>query len=112
MKIKKGDKIIVEAGKDKGKTGVVTKLVKDSDKVVVEKINIVKKHVKPQGKGSERIGGGIISMEAPISASNVMIVCPSCNKATRVLIRKEKGAKTRVCKKCQKTIEFKDEAKK
>lgn len=99
MKIKKNDKVYIEVGKDRGKTGQVKRVFKDSGKIIVEKINIVKKHVKSRGK--EQVGG-LTEIEAPLNASNVMIVCPNCGKTTRISYKINKDGKERVCKKCNK----------
>ena len=78
--VKKNDKVLVLTGKDRGTTGVILKVYPDKTRVVVEGINIVTKHKKPK---SATQPGGIIKQEAAIDASNVMLVCPRCNKATR-----------------------------
>ncbi|MBI5504676.1 MAG: 50S ribosomal protein L24 [Deltaproteobacteria bacterium] len=78
--IKKGDTVIVIAGRDKGKTGKVVRVLHEDDKVIVERIAIVKRHRKPQGQNP----GGILEKETPIHVSNVMLLCPSTNKPTRV----------------------------
>ena len=78
--IKKGDTVIVITGRDKGKTGKVVRLLHDQDKVLIERIAIVKRHRKPQGQNP----GGILEKETPIHISNVMLLCPSTNKPTRV----------------------------
>ena len=80
MKLKVGDKVLVIAGKDKGKHGNIVKTLKTDNKVIVEKVNIIKKHVKPNGNDKT---GGIIELEAPIHASNVMMVDAKTNKPTR-----------------------------
>ena len=95
MKIKKGDKVIVITGKDKGKTGEVTKAMPKENKVIVSGINLAKRHQKP----SQENAGGVISKEMPIHVSNVALVDPKSGKATRVAIRVEKGGrKVRVAK--------------
>ena len=99
MNIKKGDKVVVITGKDKGKDGKVTALV--GDKVIVEKVNMITKHVKPRGAKKP---GGITKMEGPIDASNVMVICPKCGKATRVGHEIQGEEKVRVCKKCGATL--------
>ncbi len=78
--IKKGDTVIVITGRDKGKTGKVVSLLHEDHKVIVERIAVVKRHRKPQGQNP----GGIIEKETPIHISNVMLLCPSTNKPTRV----------------------------
>ena len=95
MKIKKGDKVIVITGKDKGKTGEVTKAMPKENKVIVSSINLAKRHQKP----SQENAGGVISKEMPIHVSNVALVDPKSGKATRVAIRVEDGGrKVRVAK--------------
>jgi len=78
--IKKGDTVIVITGRDKGKTGKVVRLLQDQDKVLIERIAVVKRHRKSQGRNP----GGILEKETPIHISNVMLLCPSTNKPTRV----------------------------
>lgn len=108
--VKKGDKVLVLAGKDRGKMGVILKVYPDKNRVVVEGINIVTKHKKPR---SATQPGGIIKQEAAIDASNAMLVCPRCNKATRVAREfLANGDKVRVCKKCKETIDVIKKAKK
>lgn len=97
MEVKKGDNVVVIAGKDKGKKGKVLETSPKSSKVVVEGINIVSKHKKPR---SAQDKGGIIKQTNPIDSSNVMVVCPVCDKATRVSHKIVDGKKVRVCKKC------------
>lgn len=102
-RIRKDDKVMVIAGKDQGKIGKVLKILRKSDKVLVEKINMAKRHVKPNPYRQEP--GGIVEKEMPIHVSNLMVVCSSCSQATRVGYRKsEDGKKTRFCKKCDKTL--------
>jgi len=101
MKIKKGDQVKIISGSDKGRTGIVNKVFPKTNMVVVEGINMVKKHVKPTG-GKE---GGIIKMNAPIAASKVMLICPECGQAARVGFQLDKkGKKYRICRKCQSLI--------
>ncbi len=97
MKIKKGDTVQVLSGNDKGKTGEVLEVIPKLQRVIVKGINIRKKHVKPRKQGEE---GGIIPVECSIHSSKVNVVCPKCNKATRVGMIKEGKDKVRVCKKC------------
>ncbi len=101
LNIKKKDKVVVLAGKDKGKQGEVLKLFIDKNKVIVSKVNFVKRHTKP----TQRDPGGIKEKESPISLSNVMLVCPKCNKPTRPKFDKLSDGKTvRVCRKCGEII--------
>ena len=97
MNIKKNDTVIVLSGKDKGKTGKVLGTVPSERKVVVEGINMVTCHVKPRKQGET---GGIVQREAAMYASKVQVVCPKCNKGTRIAHKIENGKKTRVCKHC------------
>ncbi len=101
MKIKKGDQVIVITGRDKGKTGEVTKAMPKDNKVVVAGINLAKRHTKP----TQENAGGIISKEMPIHVSNVALIDPKSGKATRVGIKVEKdGSKVRVAKKSGEVI--------
>ncbi len=97
MNVKTGDNVLVITGKDKGKTGKVMQVIASDNKVVVENVNIVTKHQKPR---SQQDKGGKIQKTAPIEASNVLVVCPNCNKATRVAHAEVAGKKVRSCKKC------------
>ena len=101
MNFKTGDKVVVISGKDKGKEGKITTVLRKENKVVVEGINVVKKHVKPNGQNS----GSIVEVEAPIHASNVMIIDPKTGKRTRIghTIDK-KGNKIRVAKKSNESL--------
>ncbi len=101
MKIKKGDQVIIIAGKYKGTKGPVGKALLTEGKVIVTGANKVKKHVKPS---KENPNGGIIEFEKPINISNVMIVCESCKKPAKIGIRIEAGKKLRFCKKCEALI--------
>ena len=102
-KIKKDDKVIVIAGKDKGKIGTVLSVDKERQRVVVEKVNIVKKHLRPSVNAPQ---GGIVEKEAPIHISNVMLICNKCAQPTRVGKKiLEDGRKVRVCKKCKEPID-------
>ena len=103
MNIRKDDTVKVIAGKDKGKEGKVLRALPKKGRVVVEKVNVVKKAMRPTQANPS---GGISSMEAAINVSNVMLVCPECKAATRVAHRfDEAGKKHRVCKKCGKDID-------
>ena len=93
-KIKKGDKVVVLAGKDRGAEGEVIQVIPQKDRVVVRGVNIIKKHQKP----SQTEQGGIISREAPLNISNVALRDPSSGKATRVGFKEEDGKKVRVAK--------------
>ena len=95
--VKRGDNVLVLAGKDNGKTGKILVSYPKENRVVVEGVNIVTKAKKPK---SAQDKGGIIKEEAPIDASNVMVICPACGKATRVAHSVVDGKKVRTCKKC------------
>ncbi len=97
MNIKKGDRVKVLTGKDAGAEGVVLEAFPQKQRVSVEKVNVVKKHLRPTQANPS---GGISEMEAPIHVSNVQIVCPACKKPTRINMRREDGKKVRVCNKC------------
>jgi large subunit ribosomal protein L24 len=102
MHVKRGDNVMVIAGKDKGKEGKIITAIPEKGKVVVEGVAIVKKHQKARMKGQE---SGIIHMEAPIDASNVMRVCSKCGKPARTGIKiLDDGSKVRYCKKCKETF--------
>ncbi len=97
VNIKKNDTVMVIAGKEKGKTGRVYRVLSKEDRLLVEKLNIVKRHTRPTSTNRQ---GGIIEKEAPLHVSNVMLVCPKCGKNTRVSHSFEGEKKVRVCKKC------------
>ncbi len=102
-RVRKDDKVQVLAGKDKGKVGKVLKVLKKRDCVIIEKVNVVKRHTK--GNPYSGQAGGIVEKEAPIHISNVAVVCDACTKATRIGYRyTEDGDKVRFCKKCNETI--------
>ncbi len=103
LSVRKGDRVEVIAGKEKGKKGKILFALPKENRVVVEGINMVKRHARPTQKIPQ---GGIQEREAPIHASNVQVVCPSCGQATRVGHRvTESGTKVRVCRKCQGDID-------
>ncbi len=97
MNVRKGDQVEVISGKDKGKRGEVLRAMPADEKVIVEGVAIVKKHQKANQAGQQ---GGIIEKEAAIHVSNVMLVCPTCGKRTRIGHEVVDGKKVRVCKKC------------
>lgn len=102
MNLKTGDKVVVIAGKDKGKQGKVIKTLAKEGRVVVEGINMIKKHVKPNGQNA----GSIVDMEASIDASNVMILDPKSNKGTRVgHSTDKKGKKIRISRKSNESLD-------
>ncbi len=95
--VKKDDTVMVLTGKDKGKTGKILKVIPKKMRVIVEGVNIVKKHQKPTQANPE---GGIITKEAPIHVSNVLLFCPKCAKGVRTKKKIEGDKKVRVCVKC------------
>ena len=103
LSIKKNDTVVVIAGREKGKRGRVLSVYSQKDRLLIEKINVIKKHMKPTRKQTQ---GGIIEKEASIHMSNVMLICPKCNKPTRIgnSILQD-GRKLRVCKKCGEVID-------
>lgn len=96
MKIKQGDKVVVIAGKDKGKEGTIKQILSKTNRVVVDGVNKIKKHQKPNDEYPQ---GGIVDVEAPIHASNVMILDPKTNEPTRIGVKIEKDKKIRVARK-------------
>lgn len=98
LHVKTGDRVIVTAGKDKGKIGNVKKSIPSDNKVIVEGANMVTKAQKPNPMAG--IQGGLVKVEAPLDSSNVMVVCPSCEKPTKIKHEIKDGKKVRVCKKC------------
>ena len=102
MKIRKGDTVLVIAGKDESKRGRVERILLQENRVVIEGVNLITRHVKATAGIRQ---GGRIQQEAPISLSNVMLICTSCSKPVRVGYKRlEDGARVRVCQKCKETI--------
>jgi large subunit ribosomal protein L24 len=105
-KIKRGDTVLVISGNDRGLSGVVQRVLPESERVVIAGINTVKKHQRPMRAGRTQVQPGIIEFEAPIHISNVMLVCPQCDQPTRVgFSRQEDGRKVRVCKHCGEAVD-------
>ena len=102
MKIKKNDTVLITCGKDRGKSGKVTQSLPKIGKVIIAGLNTVKKHSRPSKKNPQ---GGIIDLHAPLQASNVIIICPRCNKTTRVGYKLTEKSKLRVCKKCGESLD-------
>lgn len=109
MHVKTGDEVLIIAGKDKGKRGKVKRSIPSEGRLVIEGLNMVKRHMKARGPGKP---GGIIDMEAPLNASNVMLICPSCGRASRTGHRlleetdhKGRQRKVRFCKACDATVD-------
>jgi len=102
MQIRKNDIVRVISGKEKGKVGRVLKVDLENERIVVEKVNMMKRHLKP---GKTHPQGGIVEKEAAMASSNVMIMCDKCNKATRIASRIESdGKRSRACKHCGDTL--------
>lgn len=102
LSIRKGDKVLVIAGKDKGKESRVLATVPHKERVLVEHVAMMKKATRPTQQNPQ---GGIIEMEAPIHVSNVMLICPKCSKPTRIARKRVEGERIRVCKKCGNDID-------
>ena len=102
LTIRKGDKVHIIAGKDKGKEGKVLRAYPFKERVAVEGANMIKKATRPSAKNQQ---GGIMTIEGTIHVSNVMLVCPNCAQPTRTGKRREGGMRVRVCKKCGKDID-------
>lgn len=103
QRIKRNDTVRVLSGKDRGRQGVVRRVMPDADRLVVQGINMIKRHQKAR---SLQEAGGIIEREASIHTSNVMLICKSCNKAVRVTFReRDDGQKVRRCKKCGEDVD-------
>lgn len=103
LHVKKDDMVMVIAGKEKGKSGKVVRVFSDSGKVVVEGINMIKRHTRPNRVNSE---GGIVEKEASLNGSNVLLLCSACNKPARTGKRiLEDGSKVRFCKKCNEIVD-------
>jgi large subunit ribosomal protein L24 len=107
LRVKKGDKIIVLTGKDKGKTGIVEKISHKTRNLLVNGLNVVKKHAKPT---KQNPAGGVIEISRPMPIAKVQVICPSCSKPTRIGYSKEGKSKERVCKKCGKAIHIQKES--
>jgi large subunit ribosomal protein L24 len=101
MRIKKGDTVKVMAGKDRGKTGKVLNVLPHESRVTVEGVNVYAKRTRPNRQNQK---GEIVHLPRPLQASNVMLVCSNCKRATRVGMRQDGGTRVRFCKKCQSSI--------
>ena len=100
-KLRKGDMVKVLAGKDKGKTGKIIAVIPEKDRIVIEKVNIIKKHKRPDQKSK----GGIVEKEGSIHISNAGLLCNKCNTTVRIQSKRlEDGKKVRICRKCKEVI--------
>lgn len=103
MHVRTGDQVVVVSGRERGKTGRVARVLAGEGRVVVEKLNLVKRHTRPSGTNRQ---GGIVEKEAPLDASNVRLLCPKCGKGTRAGRRVlEDKSRVRVCRKCGEMLE-------
>ena len=102
-RIRKNDTVMVVAGKERGKTGKVLRVIRENGRVVIERLNVVKRHQKPRGVQSP---GGVVEKEASIHLSNVMLMCERCNAPTRIGVRRlESGDRARMCRRCGEVID-------
>lgn len=101
MKIKKGDTVLITSGKDKGRKGKVLGAFPEEGRILIEGINLRKKHQRPKKSGEK---GQIVEMPGPIHISNVKLICSKCGKATRIKYKITEGKKHRICKKCGQEI--------
>ena len=102
--IRKNDNVVVTTGKDRGKRGRVVRLVPEKNRLIIEGVNIVKRHTKANPQ--RNIKGGVVEREAPLHASNVQLVCPECGKPTRIGRKVlADGRKVRVCRKCEGVVD-------
>lgn len=101
MKIRTGDTVLIISGKDRKKTGKVSEVFPKNNKIIVEGLNIVKKHTRPRREGEK---GQVVQVSRPIDVSNVKLICSKCKKPTRIGYRILEKSKTRVCNKCKQEI--------
>lgn len=102
MHVRKNDEVVVTAGKDRGKRGKVLRVIPSAGTAIVERVNFQKKHSRANPQ--KNIQGGVLEREAPLKASNLMVVCPSCSEPTRIGARTTDDGSTRTCKKCDADI--------
>ncbi len=101
MKIHKGDQVLIISGKDKGRKGKVIEALPKQARIIIENINLRKKHVRPKKSGEK---GQIVELPGPLDVSNVKIICPRCTKAARISYKLEGKKKYRICKKCNQEV--------
>ena len=104
-KLRRGDTVEVIGGREKGMRGEVLRVLPKDGRLVVQGINIRKKHQRQIQAGGRTMSPGIIQFEAPINISNVMIVCPNCNERSRISVQREDGEARRYCKKCDESVD-------
>ncbi len=102
MNFKRGDSVKVITGASKGKIGKVLKVAQPQERIVVEGVNLRKKHTRPRKQGQT---GQVVEFPAPLHLSNVMLVCPKCNKTTRISVTSQSDKKKRICKRCKSIID-------
>ena len=104
QRLRKDDTVIITAGRERGKTGKILRVLHDRDRVVIERLNLVKRHMKPRGVQQQ---GGILEKEASIHASNVQPLCGRCNKPARIGHRRsDDGTSVRLCRRCNDLLEI------
>ena len=101
--IRKNDNVLVITGKDRGKRGRVLRVLPDKNRLIVEGVNLIKRHTKPNP--GKNVKGGIVEREASLNVSNVMLVCPACGKPTRIGYSTQGDRKVRVCRKCEGVVD-------
>ena len=109
MTIKKGDRVLVMTGKDRGKSGVITKVFPKTDRITVEGVNALKKHTKPNAKYPH---GGVLEFFGPIRRDNVQLVCGNCEKRTRIKTQETADGTIRICMHCKQAVDTKKAGKK
>lgn len=105
IRIRRGDTVEVIRGRDKGSRGEVLRVLPKRGRLVVQGVNLRKKHQRQIEAGGRTMSPGIIQFEAPVDISNVMFVCPSCNEKSRLAVQREDGARKRFCKNCEKQVD-------
>ena len=101
MKLKRGDNVMVISGNNKGKTGIIDKILTVQGRVIIGGVNVVKKHIKPSNTSKQ---SGIVEKSLPIDMSNILIICSNCKKSTKIKYIVKQKEKRRICSKCKETI--------
>lgn len=105
LRIRRGDTVEVIQGRDKGIRGEVLRVLPKDRRVVVQGVNLRKKHQRQIQAGGRTMSPGVIQFEAPVDLSNVMFVCPSCNETSRLTVQREDGTRHRICRNCHKQVD-------
>ncbi len=105
LRIKRGDQVKIISGREKGTQGEVLRILPAKTKIVVQGVNVRKKHQRQVQAGGRTMNPGIIQFEAPIHISNVLLICPKCSQPARVGVKREEGKAQRYCKKCEAVID-------